>query len=98
MSNPMKTPDTKTTEGKIEVMQAEARGEEIQFRPWGEDDWLPTMTPDWNWQQRDYRIKPRVPREWRLFFDEVGRVTECIPGQGWHVSIAPPILVREVIE
>lgn len=42
----------------IAVMQAFADGKEIEVRPVGTDDWVPALTPVWNWSCFEYRIKP----------------------------------------
>jgi hypothetical protein len=60
----------KTTREKIEVMEAEERGEKIQFRfnsgmLWY--DYLSEITartkPSWDWKTYDYRAAPKKPRE-----------------------------------
>lgn len=43
---------------QIAVMQAFADGKEIEVRPVGVDDWVPALTPVWNWSCFEYRIKP----------------------------------------
>lgn len=49
-----------TTKEMIEVMQAYERGEEIEFRLADcEDRWAPTISPLWNWEKFEYRIKPK---------------------------------------
>lgn len=48
----------KTTQEKIEVMQAYANGEQIQFKVYGGVKWFDANPPKWNWTDCDYRIKP----------------------------------------
>jgi hypothetical protein len=47
-----------TTKEMIEVMQAFARGEQIEYRDKGAECWFPlSFDPDWNWEKFDYRVK-----------------------------------------
>ena len=46
---------------KIEVMQAFARGEEIEQCERLFDNWYASPLPSWNWKEFDYRIKPKEP-------------------------------------
>ena len=49
--------DTSSTEGKIAVMQAYLDGKEIEAG--GQmGRWWECEKPEWNWQNRKYRIKP----------------------------------------
>lgn len=95
------TIDTSTTAGKIAVMQAYERGEEIEWRPsecighpWQSP---PCSGPAWGWSNTDYRIKPREPREFLIRHNPKTGATlghmEGPIGGGWE-----SILVREVIE
>ena len=43
---------------KIEVMQAYARGEEIEVSDKGADDWSEIKCPLWDWNSFEYRVKP----------------------------------------
>ena len=53
-----------TTEEKIKVMQAYTRGEEIERRSANceEDEWAFAGLPVWNWDNFEYRIKPKEPK------------------------------------
>jgi hypothetical protein len=55
--------DTNTTEGKIAVMEAFARGEKIETTYHGNVLWWTNDTPDWSWGSCDYRIKPQTLEE-----------------------------------
>ena len=52
----------KTTKEMIEVMQAYVRGEEIEERYFDEskDYWVACGTPIWDWNNFDYRVKPKT--------------------------------------
>lgn len=45
---------------QIEIMEAYERGEKIQYRIRGKRTWGDINTPDWNWNNREYRVKPEV--------------------------------------
>ena len=65
-----------TLREKIEVMQAFERGEEIEVSYRGYDIWSSMSTPSWNFEDRNYRIKPKqkqviVIEKW-LFEDKFG--------------------------
>ena len=47
----------KTTKEMIEVMQAYERGEQIEAFYNGV--WVDIYIPEWNWEVRDYRVKPK---------------------------------------
>jgi len=50
--------DTKTIEGKIDVMNAYKLGKIIEYKTcWGEK-WNIASTPCWDWKNYDYRIQP----------------------------------------
>lgn len=53
----------KTTAEKIAVMEAQTRGEEIEFRsrPRTSGPWDRVRDPTWDWASYDYRVV-RVPR------------------------------------
>ncbi|MDO4800918.1 MAG: hypothetical protein Q4A15_02010 [Prevotellaceae bacterium] len=51
-----------TTEEKIKVMQAHIDGEYIEFRIKGEKLWEDCGIPAWNWQEFEYRTKPKLKR------------------------------------
>lgn len=48
-----------TTKEMIEVMQAYDRGEQIERREIGEDNWYLFQVPSWDLIQYEYRIKPK---------------------------------------
>ena len=54
----------KTLKEKIEVMQAALDGEEIEVYSARGDDWVKTNVPVWNWDNYDYRIKPKHLEFW----------------------------------
>ena len=51
----------KTTKEKIEVMQAYDRGEQIEVHYLYDhkDYWISCSTPVWDWNNFDYRVKPK---------------------------------------
>ena len=49
----------KTTKEMIEVMQAYDRGEQIQLLN-RVGIWVDIDMPEWNWELRDYRVKPKT--------------------------------------
>lgn len=68
----------KTTKEMIDVMQAYVRGEEIEERYFDEskDYWVACGTPIWDWNNLDYRVKPKkkyVPFETAEEFLEAQR-------------------------
>ena len=48
-----------TLDEKIAVMQACKRGEEIEEAYRGYDIWSSISAPSWNFEDRNYRIKPK---------------------------------------
>lgn len=69
----------------IEVMQAYQRGEKIEWKQ-GDDKWFDCNgTPDWAWDKRLYRIKPKpLPtpkfkeKDSIVYIDDKGRQTPYI--------------------
>lgn len=51
-----------TTAKKIAVMQAHIDGEYIEFRVKGEKLWEDCGIPAWNWQEFEYRTKPKLKK------------------------------------
>lgn len=51
-----------TTAKKIAVMQAHIDGEYIEFRIKGEKLWEDCGIPAWNWQEFEYRTKPKLKK------------------------------------
>ena len=49
----------KTTKEKIEIMQAYERGEQIQVQHKYTNEWKDINSPEFNWVECDYRIKPK---------------------------------------
>ncbi|MGM9861656.1 MAG: hypothetical protein ACI30W_03590 [Muribaculaceae bacterium] len=43
----------------VEVMMAYADGKEIEYRKRGDAKWLDCPTPDYNWFENEYRVKPK---------------------------------------
>lgn len=78
----MTHPDTSTTRGKIEVMEAAEKGEKIEVarRECGDLRWTQDESPTWNWSMWEYRIapKPSPPkyRPWRMEEVPVGIVIQ----------------------
>jgi hypothetical protein len=77
-----------TTKEMIEVMQAYEKGEEIERRLADcEDIWVPATSPYWNWDNFEYRVKPKEPKF--KDGDEVVRKSfaGCSrPADIWHVG------------
>lgn len=48
-----------TIKEQIEVMQAYARAEKIQFKPITSSEWYICTAPVWNWDEYEYRIRPK---------------------------------------
>lgn len=69
------------TKRMIEVMQAYADGEEVEWklagRPSGWDG-DPCIMPSWNWDKYDYRVKPQ-PRVLYVIQDESGQFSSSWP-------------------
>ena len=60
-----------TLQEKIEVMQAFARGEKIEWihkndKNDNSDEWDTTIAPRWNWEKIDYRIAKPEPVKLKL--------------------------------
>ena len=73
-----------TTKEKIEVMQAYERGEEIEIKENGKEDWSEAKFPLWVWDKFEYRVKPKFKDG-----DEVVRKSfaDCSsPADIWHVG------------
>ena len=60
----------KTLAEKIAVMQAAERGEEIEGRHLWSKSWMNIPTPTWNWDEFDYRVKPKPQKFWVVFNKE----------------------------
>lgn len=55
----------KSDKEKIEVMQAFVAGQPIEARALGSPVvWYNCETPNWNWLDSDYRVKPQPRRVW----------------------------------
>lgn len=95
--------DREDTKRAIEVMQAYADGEEIEFAAilvdGSRDKWklLDACEPIWDWETTDYRVK-KMPRMFTIIEDRSGRI-RVISGTGaaLHPS-ETSIIVREVLD
>lgn len=58
---------SKTISEKIAVMAAAARGEKIQMTSLSFPRWIDIPTPKWNWEELDYRVKPKPQKFWVIF-------------------------------
>lgn len=45
---------------RIEVMKAHVDGADIEYRYKG-GDWHPASMPQWGWEIKEYRVKPKIP-------------------------------------
>lgn len=45
---------------KIEVMDAHLKGQPIEYRYRHDQSWKPTRDPVWNWEEYDYRTRPKA--------------------------------------
>lgn len=95
--------DTTTTAGKIAVMQAFERGEpcEWQYQEGDGDEWLRVEVPSWNWDEINYRVKPREPREyWIVGNGHMQNAWKTRAQAEQHAKAFPGEIVRlrEVIE
>lgn len=73
-----------TIQEKIEVMQAFADGKQIQFKPKTyEHDWIDSKNPDWDWLDKDYRIKPEPEVIYRPYKDFAEFRTDWEKHGGW---------------
>ena len=64
----------KTTEQMIEVMQAAARGERIEWKHPGDgENWHESDCQYWNWSDYDYRVAPKPKKQIKMlaWFDRV---------------------------
>ena len=50
---------SKTTQEMIEIMQAYANGESIEFKLSSQADWRRVADPSWDWCDCDYRVKAK---------------------------------------
>ena len=50
----------KTTKEKIEIMQAYERGEQIQVQHKYTNEWKDINSPEFNWVECDYQVKPKT--------------------------------------
>lgn len=47
------------TKEQNEVMKAFDEGKTIQSRPWGGNNWTDENSPDWDWDNYEYRVHPK---------------------------------------
>lgn len=97
------TIDTSTIDGKLAVMQAFKDGAEIEWarRYEAPKIWARcVVAPSWDWEQCDFRIKPREPREFAIAIPLDGRTPHVVPAGGGVYSrhAYAFIKVREVLE
>jgi hypothetical protein len=89
--------DTKTTLGKVQVMQAAMAGKPLQrmYRD-GQGEWFNVAITDvWDWLNNDYRIAPE-PREFCLSVNPDTGLPQWVT---WHRGLlGTGIRVREVLE
>ena len=78
----------KTTREMIDVMQAYLRGEEIEYRC-GYKDWLECRIPIWDWNNLDYRVKPKTKTKTktRTKYLQFENVDEFLAAQREHGTI-----------
>lgn len=79
----MTHPDTSTTRGKIKVMEAAERGEQIEYKLEGSNEWhtpIETRALLWDWNHFTYRIAPKPSplkyRPWKMEEVPVGEVIQ----------------------
>lgn len=46
----------------VDIMLAYEKGEQVQWRLCGKDEWHDCKDPIWNWSDFDFRKKPSMPR------------------------------------
>ncbi len=93
------------TQDKIDIMQAAFDGADLEtdFKKQGNWlDWGLSTLPDWNWNDHNYRIKPKAARCW------VNIYSTGIGGATWRTEIEAldaaegvqdrTVLMREVVE
>ena len=89
----------KTLKEKIEIMQAALDGEEIEVYSTRGDDWVKTNVPVWNWDNYDYRIKPKPLEFWvNIYSDSVLGYTTEKEAKGHATASATQIKVREITD
>lgn len=76
----------KTTKEMIEVMQAYLRGEKIEYRC-GYKDWLECRIPIWDWNNLDYRVKPKTKTKTKTKYLPFETVEEFLEAQREHGAI-----------
>ena len=76
----------KTIKEMIEVMQAYLRGEEIEYRC-GYKDWLECRIPIWDWNNLDYRVKPKTNTKTKTKYLPFENVDEFLAAQREHGAI-----------
>jgi len=90
----------KTTQEKIEVMQAAARGETIEFRPRGGpilNTWADAKeNPNWDWHNLDYRVKPAPASKIASGHNPLNFTEEVVEvDMGWRLLDADEIKPRK---
>ena len=67
-----------THDEMIEVIQAHKEGKSIQWRLAGRGAWTDTGKPNWNFDSKQYRVKPEPMTIW------VNRYTDFMPNHFHH--------------
>lgn len=94
--------NSEETKAAIEVMQAAVDGKPIQWRPRHLDNWedIDHDVILWSWDDDEYRVKPRRPREFWLVIHSQ-RLFDATPYPVRQVGVSSEyeqIHVREVLE
>ena len=95
-----------TLREKIDCMQAFERGEEIEVAYRGYDIWSSMSTPSWNFEDRNYRIKPKpkqavVIERWlckRSGDDDCMYIREATKEDFWYSIIQVKLLDTYEVE
>lgn len=84
--------DTSTTVGKIAVMSAFDRGEQVQSKIRGSDSWGISSSPAWIWSEFDYRTTPKPDPYAELKAAHArGEVIQIWSGVDWADFTLPPL-------
>lgn len=73
------------------VMQAYVEGKPIQYADAEMEDWIDIESPDWNWDNYDYRVKPEP--KYRHF----ANAEECLKGHSFWCKSGGIIMKQEYI-
>ncbi len=61
----------------LEVVQAFKDGAEIEWQSTNYGNWCPAESPKWDWENYDYRIKPKEPARWKPNNEDYWYLAEC---------------------